>query len=301
MDFPSSPPQALSPQDRQAYTDELLRLQLKRARAELDVLAPTGLKMKLKIIGDYLKPSAIAISALAGIALGAIGFIYGTKEAEDKQRDLKYTNEQLSALTKSQNDDIEKQKTLLANGDVQLRLKKGEFEQLNRSMRDVFNDLKGLASDIIALPEGAKKNALLKRLAQLDSSIGNAGADSAAAVVPAQGATPTAALAELIGGLFSREAKGRVKAYQELISQYGKREELIPALLQYANDHFENDNGIYNALVVFSHLNYRSLRGVDLESIRAFASRAEGEKGPRIRDRARKLIERLEPHWTDHP
>lgn len=111
--LPLLPPQALSPQDRQAYTDELLRLQLKRARAELDVLAPTGLKMKLKIIGDYLKPSAIAISALAGIALGAIGFIYGTKEAEDKQRDLKYTNEQLSALTKSQNDDIDKQKTLL--------------------------------------------------------------------------------------------------------------------------------------------------------------------------------------------
>lgn len=54
----------------------------------------------------------------------------------------------------------------------------------------------------------------------------------------------------MIGGLFSREAKGRVKAYQELISQYGKREELIPALLQYANDHFENDNGIYNALIV---------------------------------------------------
>ena len=301
MDSSPSTPVVLNPQERQAYTDELLRLQLKRARAELEVLAPTGLKMRLKIIGDYLKPSAIAISALAGIALGAVGFFYGTKEAEDKQRDLKYTNEQLSALSKTQNEDIEKQKTLLANGDLQLHLKKEELVQLSRSMKDVLNDLKSLGSDIVALPEGARKDALLRRLAQLDSSIGKAGADSAAAVVPAQGNTPTAALADLIGGLFSTEAKDRVKAYKELISQYGKREELTPALLQHANDHFDNDNGIYNALVVFSHLNYRTLRNVDLETIKGFASRAEAEKGPRIRDRARKLIERLEPYWTERP
>ncbi|MEN5199005.1 hypothetical protein ABE525_07265 [Pseudomonas wadenswilerensis] len=289
-------PKALNPQERQEYTDELLRLQLRRARAELDDLAPTGLKMKLKIVGDYLKPSAVAVSALAGIALGAMGFYYGTQEAADQKRDLTNEVKELSARSQDQQKQIADQNASLGEGQRQLILKKREFEQLDRSIKDALNDLKGLKSDITVLPEGVKKDALLKRLTQLDSSVGKAGTDSAAAVVPAQGVTPTASLAELIDGLFSNEAKDRVKAYRDLISQYGKSKELIPTLLNYANEHFSNDNGVYNALVVFSHLDYRNLRGADLEAIRAFASRATAEKGERTKDRASKLMDRLKPH-----
>jgi hypothetical protein len=63
------------------------------------------------------------------------------------------------------------------------------------------------------------------------------------------------------------------------------------ALIEYAVENFENLNGVYNTLVVLSHLNYNFL-DIDISSIRAFANKAK-VNGPKTAARAQKLLDRL--------
>jgi len=59
----------------------------------------------------------------------------------------------------------------------------------------------------------------------------------------------------LIADLFSDQSSVRLRAYNALMSDYSADTKLVPDLLSFASKHRDNLNGIYNTLVVLSHLN----------------------------------------------
>jgi cell division protein FtsL len=114
----------------------------------------------------------------------------------------------------------------------------------------------------------------------------NAGSPAPPSVGPESG-NRTAVIEQL----FDSNAAVRVKAYNGLLPLYKDDQTLVPEILKVAREHPQNANGIYNALVVLSHMNRNSLRR-DRQDIEAFA-KASQSIGPRVSDRAQKLLERL--------
>ena len=96
---------------------------------------------------------------------------------------------------------------------------------------------------------------------------------------------------QLIKELFDPNPSVRVKAYGGLLPLYRDDPTLIPELLRVADANPRNDNGIYNTLVVLSHMNADSLRPYSKE-IRTFAE-ASKSVGPRVSERASTLLRRL--------
>jgi hypothetical protein len=80
-------------------------------------------------------------------------------------------------------------------------------------------------------------------------------------------------------------------AYGALLPLYANDPTLVPEILAVAREHPRNANGIYNALVVLTHMNAASLRPHRAEIV-AFAEEAQ-RTGPRVAERARTLIRRV--------
>ena len=101
--------------------------------------------------------------------------------------------------------------------------------------------------------------------------------------------TPTRSQA--ISGLFDNDGTNRVRAYGTLMEDYATNAVLIPELLSFARKHLDNQNGIYNTLVVLSHLDQKQTKP-HADEIRAFAQEVKG-MGPKISARVDKLLYRL--------
>lgn len=97
--------------------------------------------------------------------------------------------------------------------------------------------------------------------------------------------------AQLINELFDPNPSVRVRAYGGLLPLYKDDPTLIPELLRVARANPQNANGIYNTLVVLSHMNAESLRPRS-EEIRKFAEDSKGV-GPRVAERASTLLRRI--------
>ncbi|MCF6404870.1 hypothetical protein L3C95_18365 [Chitinophaga filiformis] len=95
----------------------------------------------------------------------------------------------------------------------------------------------------------------------------------------------------VIEELFSAKASVRGAAYNDLMTNYAESPQLVPSLLSYASGHKDNQNGIYNTLVVLGHLDYSKVPA-DVEDIRAFAAQVT-DNGPKTADRIEKLLRRL--------
>lgn len=95
----------------------------------------------------------------------------------------------------------------------------------------------------------------------------------------------------LIAQLFDPAAQRRTEAYQTLMAEHATDPELVPELIDYAESHPDNSNGVYNSLVLLSHLDYSRI-DPDLDQIQEFALQARAT-GPRTAERADKLVARL--------
>ncbi|HYG81142.1 MAG TPA: tetratricopeptide repeat protein, partial [Pyrinomonadaceae bacterium] len=96
---------------------------------------------------------------------------------------------------------------------------------------------------------------------------------------------------DAISDLFSPQGGTRVKAYGEIMENYSNDPALVPELLSYARARTGNQDGIYNTLVVLSHINRERLRPY-VAQITDFA-RAVESIGPRIKERVDKLLSRM--------
>jgi hypothetical protein len=122
------------------------------------------------------------------------------------------------------------------------------------------------------------------------------GADSAVVVTrtPDSVDPPASpALQAAIAGLFAERASARLQAYDRVVGEHADDPALVPALLAYGQAHQDNLNGIYNTLVVLSHLD-RGKVAPYRDRVLFFAAAMEG-KGDRIAARVRTLRSRLAP------
>ncbi len=96
---------------------------------------------------------------------------------------------------------------------------------------------------------------------------------------------------QLISQLFDPVANERIAAYQELMARHATDQALIPDLIAYAQAHPDNENGVYNSLVLLSHLDYSKV-DADPAQIQEFAEQSRSI-GPRTSERVDKLLSRL--------
>jgi cell division protein FtsB len=215
------------------------------------------------------------IAVVAGLAL--LGYF-------GKQVKLKL--DQVSAL--------EEQSTKLSDENADLELKNRDAKAQLKTTTDEMNEALAKLETIYKsnLPASAK-SVLAEAIAKIR------GAETTVSRIETELRTtrksdssqPTITRSEAISDLFSDKAGKRYNAYDVLMDQYSNDPELVPELLSYARRNPDNLNGIYNTLVVLSHLNKTQLKP-HVADIRAFAKEVE-PAGPRIKQRVDKLLSRL--------
>lgn len=95
----------------------------------------------------------------------------------------------------------------------------------------------------------------------------------------------------LIMELFSESGSRRQEAYAGLMSGWSNDSSLVLEVIRYARENVSNANGIYNSLVLLSHMNRQALQP-HVALIIAFATEVESA-GPKIKQRAQTLRSRL--------
>lgn len=112
---------------------------------------------------------------------------------------------------------------------------------------------------------------------------------------PTEAAYASDALVErrdvLIRQMFSGDARQRLEAYRQLLGSWGNDELLIPAVIAYGSGNTSNGDGIYNALVLLSHMQRDTIQKRK-EDIITFTRLVEG-KDEKIRERVDVLRSRL--------
>lgn len=283
----------LTPELRQGLQDELLVIQVRKAAIEIENLEPNRFKKVITSIQAFSTSTLAIIAALIGVITGVLGVGFGMHKAEIAVDRLEVKTIALNNTIHDKQAEMAIHQKEIETQQLQINDKKTELNSVTASLESMLANLYTVKNAVARLPASPEKNIITKQLVHLDSNFQYTITDSIAATnPPPSNKRPTAPLATLIEELFSSQGDVRIKAYKSLVSQYGKSPELIPALLDYSNANMSNDNGIYNALVLLSHLNYSALPSTDLNQIRAFALKA-AENGERTKQRSLKLLDRL--------
>lgn len=224
-----------------------------------------------------------------GIAVVAGSFIYSItqlrpleQQITEKRRALDAVEDQFNALS-DKNDELRRESE---NAQAQLEITKKEISDAQGKLEEIAN---------LPLPASARRvlaDAILK-IRAAGKIVTKVETDLETAKQTASPDSPDSGInrGQAISNLFSNEPAVRLRAYNVIIGKYRTDPELIPELLSYARAHKNNENGIYNTLVVLSHLNKTQLRP-HVAQIQAFASEVE-PMGPRIKERVDKLLTRL--------
>ena len=203
---------------------------------------------------------------------------------------IKTKQKLLDDITKIQDDYQQlvdkKNKLMTANENA-----KSELEKTEREISLTLDELRKIEKSP-KLPKPAEEaiEKLISKISNVDNQVRKALADlkipKTAPVAQTESRRQT-----LIGELFSDQSPVRLRAYDGLMSSYSADPQLVPDLLLFASKHRDNLNGIYNTLVVLSHLNKAQLEP-HVTEIEAFAREVE-PLGPKIKERVDKLLGRL--------
>jgi len=240
---------------------ELLYAQKEKVNAEIKVLRKTTpFTESIKLFGSLVLGIGGVVTAIAGYQLSEV-------------KSEKYKLE--ASLAKSARDNAKVELSILAES---IQVAKKEYS-------DISDQIVGLKGKISNNPEAS---ASIERL-QADV---NAADIELRTIAPSSKTTQSSDdMSVLIRQLFDLSALKRGQGYEELMARFSKQKELVPELIKYAEANMSNQNGIYNTLVVLSHLNHKYL-GSDLFSIRNFAEHSRNN-GPRTSERVDKLLKRL--------
>lgn len=239
---------------------------------ELELKVRALKKPEYQKVSTWTGVIAIAV-AVTGIV--AQGVLYQIKSANaeknlaEANEKVKLTNEQASRLIKTR-DSL-----------------KAEVSSLENDKAAALKDLEKIDDALSKDQTGRNVN-----INSIKEDINAAAINLRASTTPGQQrGVPKKPLNTAIEELFSPKASTRGTAYNIIMTYYGGSSDLVPALLDYANTHLDNQNGIYNTLVVLGHLNYDRM-STDVAAIRSFAEKTK-DNGPKTADRAQKILERL--------
>lgn len=266
--------------DKTQLEHEFLAAQKEKVLAEIAVLRKTTpLTEAIKVLGSMVLGVGGAIAAVAGFQLAEVKAEKYKLEAVAAENARDNAKAQIDALTASR-DTLEQESVELVH---RLEIAKKDYAAI---------------SDRIAVAQKQAQSPVVSAtLQELQQNVNAADIDLRASQPTALTTASGASLDTVVEKLFAPTASVRGAAYEELMARFSKSPELVSRLLNYAEGHMENQNGVYNTLVVLSHLDHRAL-GSDLASIRAFADKAK-TIGPKTSERADKLLERL-PRADDH-
>lgn len=249
----------------------VLEAQHQKLLSEVRVLRrTTPISEALKVIGSLVVGIGGLVVAYGGYQLGEAKSVRFQNEAQIAQ------NEQKRA-------------------DIALQEKKAELESTEAKLAEkqallgrVQGQIETATTQVATLSDASPGNQELKKA---DDALGAADIDLRSSLSVTAAPATNKTVDQLIEELFGKTASVRGQAYESIMSSFSKDPKLVPKLIVHATANPSNLNGVYNALVVLSHLDHRTL-GSDLKAIRAFGSSVES-KGPRISERAQKLLERL--------
>jgi hypothetical protein len=117
-----------------------------------------------------------------------------------------------------------------------------------KSLRNYFDD-----EYIIDVAESYKSTVILNQLAKSQDTKTQEQARLALAGI-------AATRAKLIQNIFSDDKAARIQSANEIVTNWKSDPLLVSDLIDYAELHFDNVNGVYNAAVVLNSLNVSTLR-----------------------------------------
>jgi len=252
-----------------ALDQEEQRLRIEELKLKVETLR----KPEYRKIGTWTGLVAILV-AISGIV--AQGILYQIKSAKaEKELD--------STLAKKNATDVEIRKLAGIRDSLNKKIDtlRGTIAQATIAVEQSSEELSSILKD--SKPEGEFK--------KLQQNINAAAIDLRASNSSYQPAKSIKPLMTVIEELFGSKASVRGAAYNQIMEYYSNRPELIPSLLEYAYNHLDNQNGIYNTLVVLGHLDYRNVSR-DIQAIRVFAEKTRNN-GPKTSERVDKLLQRL--------
>ena len=190
----------------------------------------------------------------------------------------------------------------------QATLRRG-IADLNRQKAQALAEMesaKRTRDEIVADTERAREKLLAAQrptasAAQRETALAAAADDLTSAYIVGRSAQIGSASsrtprAELIAQLYSRDANERLRAYGALVETSRRDTTIVPELLRFAADPkagSDRANGIYNTLVLLSHLDADTLVP-HADEVRRFANQTRS-LGPRTEARADRLTGRLPP------
>lgn len=259
---------------KEQLEQELLAAQKEKVLAEIAILRKsTPFTEAIKVFGSMVLGVGGAIAAFAGFQL-----------AEVKAEKYKLEADAAQVARDNAKTEIE---TLTGSRDT-LRKESDELIQRIEVTKKVYASL----SDKLRIAqEQAQTQEAASTLQELQQNVNAADIELRASLPIVIATASSVPLDSVIEKLFSPTASVRGAAYDELMARFSNSSDLVPKLINYAEGHMDNQNGVYNALVVLSHLDHRKLQS-DLAAIRVFANQARAI-GPRTSERSDKVLERL--------
>lgn len=249
---------------------ELLEAQKEKLLAEIRVLRrTTPFAESVKIVGSMILGIGGAIAALAGFQLAEVKSEKFKNEAHDAAISRDAALQELTQLTEK--------KAILSK----------EYSEVQASLVRTKTEL-GAISDHLSTPEARSNPQLLTEVRQQVNAV-DIELRSAPSGKEAGGSQKT--LPALISDLFAPTASVRGRAYEEMIRLYSSDPDLVPSLITYARENVDNENGVYNALVVLSHIDLKKLNA-DFTTVRSFAESVR-KNGSKTSERVDKLLARL--------
>ena len=243
--------------DKSQLEAELLLAQKEKVQAEIAVLKKTTpFTEGIKIIG----------SLVLGIG-GAIVAIFGFQFAELKAEKSKLeASKAIETRDEANNEIIRIRQKLRETRDSLQR----ENDSLQFKITRSLSALEQL-TDRIALAQSQKESTTVLDTLQQDANA--AAIDLRASNIASRiNVNRSKSLSTSIAELFAPQASVRGAAYNQLMTYHASGTQLIPSLLGYANNHMDNENGIYNTLVVLGNLDYKKVPPEVLPAVRSFAA-----------------------------
>lgn len=264
------------PTEKEDLELDLLKAQKEKTLAEINVLRrTTPVAESVKVFGSMILGVGGVMAAIAGFQFAEVK----AEKARNEMTKIEVARDKLNEEVKS----LELKKSDLAQENQKLQ---EDIQTYKTSIAKTNTDLEKL-SDMLSTPELASN----PELNDVRQGLNATGIELRTTSSLVKDSSANADMNTLIQGLFSSEASVRGKSYEKLMSQYSSSEDLTPALLNYANAHKNNQNGIYNTLVVLSHADNKALRDQS-NAVRDFAESVRSI-GPRTSERADKLLSRL--------
>ncbi|MGH8557192.1 MAG: hypothetical protein ACRESZ_06960 [Methylococcales bacterium] len=255
---------------------ELLALQKDKVVAEIAVLRKTTpLTETIKVLGSMVLAVGGAVAAFAGFQLAEV-------KAE------RYKLEAAAAATARDNAKAEIDRLTVSRDTLKL-----ESVELIQRLEVAKKDYATISDKIAIAQRQTQSPAVSATLQELQQNVNAADIELRSSLPTTLNTGSGASLNSVIEKLFAPPASVRGAAYEELMARFSKSPDLVPRLLHYAERHMDNQNGVYNTLVVLSHLDNQALPlWSDLESIRTFANQARAI-GPKTSERSDKVLEWL--------